>query len=35
MDDKTRIYKAEEFTDAIALTVLKEVADILEERGYN
>ena len=35
MDDKTRIYKADEFTDAIALTVLKEVADILEERGYN
>lgn len=35
MDDKTRIYKAEEFTDAIALTILKEVSEILEERGYN
>lgn len=33
--DKTIIYNAEEFKDAMTLAVLKEVADILKERGYN
>lgn len=33
--DKTMIYDAKEFKDAVALAILKEVSDILEERGYN
>ncbi len=33
--DKTRIYDMNEFKDAMTLSVLKEVALILEERGYN
>lgn len=33
--DKTIIYDANEFKDAIALATLKEVSDILKERGYN
>lgn len=33
--DKTIIYDAEELKDAMALAVLKEVYDILKERGYN
>lgn len=33
--DKTIIYDAEEFKDAVTLAILKEVADILKKRGYN
>jgi len=33
--DKTKIYEKNEFSDALALQVLKEVYQILEERGYN
>lgn len=33
--DKTMIFDTEEFKDAMALATLKEVADILRERGYN
>ena len=33
--DKTMIYDAEEFKDAVTLATLKEVSDILKERGYN
>lgn len=33
--DKTIIYDTEEFKDAMTLATLKEVADILKERGYN
>lgn len=33
--DKTIIYNAEEFKDAMTLATLKEVAAILKERGYN
>lgn len=33
--DKTIIYDANEFKDAVALATLKEVSDILKERGYN
>ncbi len=33
--DKTIVYDAEEFKDAVTLAILKEVADILEKRGYN
>ena len=33
--DKTIIYDAKEFKDAVTLAALKEVSDILKERGYN
>ena len=33
--DKTMIYDAKEFKDAVTLATLKEVSDILKERGYN
>ncbi|MBP3461094.1 MAG: IreB family regulatory phosphoprotein [Bacilli bacterium] len=33
--DKTIIYDASEFNDAVALSILKDVANILKERGYN
>lgn len=33
--DKTIIYDADEFKDLFALATLKEVKEILEERGYN
>lgn len=33
--DKTIIYDANEFKDAVTLATLKEVSDILKERGYN
>ena len=33
--EETIIYDAEELKDAMALAVLKEVHDILKERGYN
>lgn len=33
--DKTIIYDANEFKDALTLATLKEVSDILKERGYN
>lgn len=33
--DKTKIYEKNEFSDALALQVLKETYQILEERGYN
>lgn len=33
--DKTKIYEKTEFSDALALQVLKETYQILEERGYN
>lgn len=33
--DKTIIYDAKEFKDAVTLATLKEVSDILKERGYN
>jgi uncharacterized protein (UPF0297 family) len=33
--DKTLVYNTEEFKDAMALATLKEVAEILKERGYN
>ena len=33
--EKTMIYDAKEFKDAVALAILKEVYDILKERGYN
>lgn len=33
--DETKIYNAEEFNDAVIAQTLKEVAQILEERGYN
>lgn len=32
---ETKIYSAEEFNDAIIAQTLKEVVEILEERGYN
>ncbi len=33
--DETRVFKTNEFKDAAALAILKEVAEILKERGYN
>jgi uncharacterized protein (UPF0297 family) len=33
--DKTIVYDASEFKDAMTLAILKEVSLILEERGYN
>lgn len=33
--DMTKTYHAEEFNQAYILSVLKEVASILEEKGYN
>ena len=33
--NKTIIYDADEFKDAYALAILKEVKELLEERGYN
>lgn len=33
--DKTKIYDAEEFIDANIIMTLKEVVEVLEERGYN
>ena len=33
--DKTKIYEKNEFSDALALQVLKGTYQILEERGYN
>lgn len=33
--DKTKIYEKNEFSDALALQVLKETYQILQERGYS
>lgn len=33
--DETKIYSAEEFQDANIISTLKEVVEVLEERGYN
>ena len=33
--DKTIVYDANELKDAMAMAVLKEVSEILKERGYN
>ena len=33
--DETKIYNTEEFQDALAVETLKEVIQVLEERGYN
>ncbi|MBE6138732.1 MAG: IreB family regulatory phosphoprotein [Firmicutes bacterium] len=33
--DQTKIYSAEEFQDANIISTLKEVVQVLEERGYN
>lgn len=33
--DKTRVYEASEFQDEMISQVIKEVSQILEERGYN
>lgn len=33
--DETKIYDSEEFTDANIIITLKEVIEVLEERGYN
>lgn len=32
---ETKIYSVDEFQDAYTLTVLKEVLNILQEKGYN
>lgn len=32
---ETKIYNVDEFQDAYTLAVLKEVLDILQEKGYN
>ncbi|MEI3529627.1 MAG: IreB family regulatory phosphoprotein [Bacilli bacterium] len=32
---ETKIYEAEDFSDALVERTIKEVAEILEERGYN
>lgn len=32
---ETKIYSVDEFQDAYTLTVLREVLDILQEKGYN
>jgi len=34
-DDKTKIYAYDEFESAYIKDTIREVADILEERGYN
>ena len=33
--EKTKIYNAEDFDDALIAQTLKDVVEILEERGYN
>ena len=33
--DETKIYDSEEFTEANIILTLKEVIEVLEERGYN
>lgn len=33
--DETKIYSSQEFQDALIESTIKEVAEILEERGYN
>lgn len=33
--DETKIYTSDEFQNALIASTLKEVVDILEERGYN
>lgn len=33
--DKTKTYTADEFQDELITEVIKDVAEILEERGYN
>lgn len=33
--EETKIYDADEFSDALVETTIKEVSEILEERGYN
>ena len=33
--DETKIYSAEEFQNAVVIATLKDVVNILEERGYN
>lgn len=33
--DETKIYDSEEFVDANIIKILKEVIEVLEERGYN
>ena len=33
--DETRVYEASEFQDEMISQVIKEVSQILEERGYN
>ncbi len=33
--DETKIYDSEEFIDANIILTLKEVVEVLEERGYN
>lgn len=33
--DQTKIYSAEEIQDANIISTLKEVVEVLEERGYN
>ena len=33
--DMTKVYDVNDFKDALALSTLKEVSDILKERGYN
>ena len=33
--DETKIYSADEFQDALVVETLKEVIQVLEERGYN
>lgn len=33
--EETKIYDREEFTDANIVLTLKEVVEVLEERGYN
>lgn len=33
--EETKIYSVDEFQDAYTLTILREVLDILQEKGYN
>ncbi len=33
--DMTKVYNVDEFKDAVTLATLKEVSNILSERGYN
>lgn len=33
--DETKIYKTEDFEDALIISTIREVCDILNERGYN